>query len=144
MEPTNYFWKLLAAYLERRQVPYRLVNSYTVKKRREGDQLSRSKDDDRDAFTIADLLRTGKFTQTQLLHGGYAELRQYVGLRDRLQDDIRRQKSRIWHFTGQLFRTNHRVQGSHRSDGLGTAPPAWGCGHDPGPDRCRLHRRRPV
>lgn len=103
MEPTNYFWKLLAAYLERRQVPYRLVNSYTVKKRREGDQLSRAKDDDRDAFTIADLLRTGKFTQTQLLHGGYAELRQYVGLRDRLQDDIRRQRSRIWHFTGQLF-----------------------------------------
>ena len=103
MEPTNYFWKLLAADLERRRVPYRLVNSYTVKKRREGDQLSRAKDDDRDAFTIADLLRTGKFTQTQLLHGGYAELRQYVVLRDRLQDDIRRQKSRIWHFTGQLF-----------------------------------------
>jgi transposase len=103
MEPTNYFWKLLAADLERRHVPYRLVNSYTVKKRREGDQLSRAKDDDRDAFTIADLLRTGKFTPTQLLHGGYAELRQYVGLRERLQDDIRRQRSRIWHFTGQLF-----------------------------------------
>jgi transposase len=103
MEPTNYFWKLLAADLERRQVPYRLVNSYTVKKRREGDHLSRAKDDDRDAFTIADLVRTGKFTQTQLLHGGYAELRQYVGLRGRLQDDIRRQRSRIWHVTGQLF-----------------------------------------
>ena len=38
---------------------YRLVNPYTVKKNREGDHLDQSKDDNRDAFTIADLLRTG-------------------------------------------------------------------------------------
>jgi transposase len=103
MEPTNYFWKLLASDLEQRQVPYRMVNPYTVKKHREGDQLSRSKNDYRDAFTIADLLRTGKFTETQLLHGDYAELRQYVVLRDRLQRDIRRQKSLIRNIAGQLF-----------------------------------------
>ena len=52
MEPTNYFWKLLATDLEARQVDYRLVNPYTVKKHREGDQLDRSKDDPRDAFVI--------------------------------------------------------------------------------------------
>jgi transposase len=103
MEPTNYFWKLLASDLERRQVPYRMVNPYTVKKHREGDQLSRSKNDYRDAFMIGDLLRTGKFTETQLLHGDYAELRQYVVLRDRLKRDIRRQKSLIRNVAGQLF-----------------------------------------
>ena len=103
MEPTNYFWKLLAADLEQREVEYRLVNAYTVKKHREGDQLDRSKDDARDAFTIADLLRTGKFTETQLLHGGYAELRQYVALYDRLGRDIRRQKNLICNVAGQLF-----------------------------------------
>ena len=103
MEPTNYFWKLLASDLERRQVPYRMVNPYTVKKHREGDQLSRSKNDYRDAFMIGDLLRTGKFTETQLLHGDYAELRQCVVLRDRLQGDIRRQKSLIRNIAGQLF-----------------------------------------
>ena len=37
MEPTNYFWKLLATDLEAHQVAYRLVNPYTVKKHREGD-----------------------------------------------------------------------------------------------------------
>lgn len=103
MEPTNYFWKLLASDLERRQVPYRMVNPYTVKKHREGDQLSRSKNDYRDAFTISDLLRTGKYTETQLLHGDYAELRQYVVLRDRIMGDIRRQKSLIRNTAGQLF-----------------------------------------
>lgn len=80
MEPTNYLWKLFAADLEQKGIRYRLVNAYTVKKHREGDQLDRSKDDLRDAFTIADLSRTGKFTETQLQHGGYAELRQYISL----------------------------------------------------------------
>ena len=103
MEPTNYFWKLLAADLEQREAAYRLVNAFTVKKHREGDQLDRSKDDARDAFTIADLLRTGKFTETQLLHGGYAELRQCVALYDRLRKDIRSKKNLIYNVVGQLF-----------------------------------------
>ena len=105
MEPTNYFWKLLAADLEQHQpdYQYRLVNPYTVKKNREGDQLDRSKDDNRDAFTIGDLLRTGKYTETRLLHGQYAELRQYVTLYTRLQRDIRRQKTLIRNTVGQLF-----------------------------------------
>ncbi len=103
MEPTNYFWKLLAADLERHQVGYRLVNPYTVKKHREGDQLDRSKDDYRDAFTIGDLLRTGKFTETRLLHGQYAELRQYATLYERLRRDTRRQKTIIRNMAGQLF-----------------------------------------
>jgi transposase len=103
MEPTNYFWKLFATDLEPRLVPYRLINPYTVNKHREGDQLARSKDDNRDAFTIADLLRTGKFTETRLLHGGYAELRQFVTLYSRLQHDIRRQKNLICNLARQLF-----------------------------------------
>ena len=109
MEPTNYFWKLLAADLERRQIPYRLVNPFTVKRHREGDQLDDSKDDPRDAFTIADLLRTGKYTETRLLHGPYAELRQYVVLHDRLQRDIRRHKNLIRNSVGQLFPELPRV-----------------------------------
>ena len=60
MEPTGYFWKLVAAALTKEGIKYRLVNAYTVKKHREGDQLDRAKDDNRDAFAIADLLRTGK------------------------------------------------------------------------------------
>jgi len=105
MEPTNYFWKLLAADLERHRADYQyhLVNPYTVKQRREGDQLDRSKDDNRDAFTIADLLRTGKYTDTQLLHGGYAELRQYGLLYHRLNHDLQRQQSLIQSAVGHLF-----------------------------------------
>ena len=105
MEPTNYFWKLLAADMERHRPDYgyRLVNPFTVKKNREGDQLDRSKDDNRDAFIIGDLLRTGKYTETRLLHGAYAELGQLVTLYTRLRRDTRRQKTLISNVAGQLF-----------------------------------------
>jgi transposase len=111
MEPTNYFWKLLAADMERHRPDYgyRLVNPFTVKKNREGDQLDRSKDDNRDAFTIGDLLRTGKCTETRLLHGAYAELRQHVTLYTRLRRDVRRQKTLIRNIAGQMFPELPRV-----------------------------------
>ena len=109
MEPSNYLWKLLAAELEKHQLSYRLVNPFTVKKHREGDQLDRSKDDVRDAFTIADLLRTGKYTETQLLHGGYAELRQYATLSERLRCEMTRHTNRLHSAIGQLFPEVKRV-----------------------------------
>ncbi|MEJ2737645.1 MAG: IS110 family transposase [Anaerolineae bacterium] len=109
MEPSNYLWKLLATELEKHQLAYRLVNPFTVKKHREGDQLDRSKDDVRDAFTIADLLRTGKFTETQLLHGDYAELRQVATLYERLRCEMTRHKNRLHSAVGQLFPEVKRV-----------------------------------
>lgn len=103
MEPTNHYWKLVAAYLEAQEIPYRLVNAYTVKKHREGDQLDRAKDDNRDAFAIADLLRTGKFTETQRLTGVYAELREYNTRYRQLRQELTRQKTRLWQAVGQIF-----------------------------------------
>ncbi len=89
MEPTNHYWKWLAADVEARhpEYSYRLVNAYTVRKHREGEQLERAKDDVRDALQIAELLRTGKSMETQLLHGSYAQLRQYATLYQRLRRD---------------------------------------------------------
>lgn len=103
MEPSNYYWKLLAAELERHQIRYCFINSYTVKKRREGDHLDRSKDDVRHAFIIADLLRTGKFTETQLLHGLYAELRESAAQHEQLRREMVRHKNRLHSAVGQLF-----------------------------------------
>lgn len=103
MEPSNYFWKLLARELEEKQHPYRLVNAYTVKKHREGDQLDRSKDDQRDAGQIAELSRNGKTTQTQLQKGAYEDLRQYATLYNQLMQSIRREKGILWVLAGQVF-----------------------------------------
>ena len=103
MEPSNYFWKLLARELEEKQITYHLVNAYTVKKHREGDQLDRSKDDQRDAGQIAELSRNGHYTQTRLQRGTYEELRQYATLYDQSVQAIRREKQVLWGLTGQAF-----------------------------------------
>jgi len=103
MEPTNYFWKLLAGYLNEHALAYRLINPYTVRKHREGNQIDRSKDDHRDAFTIADILRSGHYTETRLLTGQYAELRQYSILQRRLARDHGRQQQLLGTTVGQVF-----------------------------------------
>ncbi len=103
MEPSNYFWKLLAKELEEKKIPYHLVNAYTVKKHREGNQLDRSKDDRRDAGQIAELSRNGHYTETRLQKGAYEELRQYATLYDQLMQAIRREKNVLWGLVGQVF-----------------------------------------
>lgn len=103
MEPSNYFWKLLARELEEKRIPYRLVNAYTVKKHREGNRLDRSKDDQRDAGQIAELSRNGHYTQTRLQKGVYEELRQYATLYDQLMQAIVREKNVLWGLVGQVF-----------------------------------------
>ncbi|KAF0107697.1 MAG: transposase family protein [Chloroflexi bacterium] len=103
MEPSNYFWKLIASELEEKGVTYHLVNPYTVKKHREGDQLDRSKDDRRDAVQIAELSRNGHYTKTHLQKGKYAELRQYACLYDQTTQAIHREKQVLWGLVGQVF-----------------------------------------
>ena len=102
MEPSNYFWKLLAKELEEKKIPYHLVNAYTVKKHREGNQLDRSKDDRRDAGQIAELSRNGHYTETRLQKGAYEELRQYATLYDQLIQSLRREKNVLWGLVGQV------------------------------------------
>ena len=109
MEPTNYYWKQLGYDLEQHQMSFRLVNALTVKRHREGDQLDRSKDDWRDAFTIADLLRQGKFTETRLPHGVYAELQAGYTAYQRLRRDRGRQATLLVNTVRQLFPEFERV-----------------------------------
>lgn len=103
MEPTNYYWKPLGYDLEQYQIPFRLVNALTVKRQREGDQLDRSKDDWRDAFAIADLVRQGKFTETRLPQGVYAELQTGYTAYQRLRRDRGRQATLLVNTVRQLF-----------------------------------------
>ncbi len=93
MEPTGHYWRNLAYFLEGRGHRFRLVNPFTLKRHREGQDLSRTKNDYRDAAMVAELLRTGKFTLTRLSYGRRAELRRTFILYTRLVDDRARQKN---------------------------------------------------
>jgi len=75
MEPTVHYWKIMARAAQALSVPYVLVQSFTVARAREFDDLTRDKTDRRDAGLIADLVAERRFTEVQLETGVWAELR---------------------------------------------------------------------
>jgi transposase len=75
IETASHLWRNFAYFLDEKGVPFRLINPFSLKRRREGKDLNRRKNDFRDAEVAAQLLCTGEFTETALPQGIYAELR---------------------------------------------------------------------
>lgn len=87
IEAGSHYWRNLAYFLNQQKMPFRLISPFTLKRRREGEDLNRRKNDYRDAEMAAELLRTGKFMNTRLLYGGYAEIRATYTNYQRLVED---------------------------------------------------------
>ena len=75
IETGGHYWRNIAYFLDERGIPTRFINTFTLKRRREGKDLNRRKNDYRDSEVAAQLLCTGEFTDSKLLQGVYAELR---------------------------------------------------------------------
>jgi len=75
IETGGHYWRNLAYFLDERGIRFHFINQFTLKRRREGKDLNRRKNDYRDSEVAAQLLYTGEFTDTKLQHGVYAELR---------------------------------------------------------------------
>ena len=75
IETGGHYWRNLAYFLEDRGVPFRLISQFTLKRRWDGKDVNRRKNDFRDAEMAAELSRTGDFTETRLPQGVYGELR---------------------------------------------------------------------
>jgi len=75
IETGGHYWRNVAYFLDEQGIPFRFINQFTLKRRREGKDLNHRKNDYRDSEVAAQLLCTGEFTDTKLQHGAYAELR---------------------------------------------------------------------
>ncbi|MBM2825781.1 MAG: family transposase [Dehalococcoidales bacterium] len=75
IETGGHYWRNVAYFLSERDIPYRFINQFTLKRRREGKDLNRRKNDYRDCEVAAQLLCTGEFTESRIPQGVYAELR---------------------------------------------------------------------
>jgi len=78
MEPSGHYWKPLAGYLSRAGIRVVIVNPYHVKKQKELDDNSPTKNDRKDALIIATLTWEGRFFRCYLPEGIWAELRGYT------------------------------------------------------------------
>ncbi|PWA13125.1 IS110 family transposase [Pueribacillus theae] len=84
VEPTGHYWMNLAYFLTAKGFDFVLVNPMHVKKSKELDDNSPTKNDTKDAKVIAQLIKDGRYSIPNLLEGIYAELREGVKLRDQL------------------------------------------------------------
>ena len=75
IETGGHYWRNIAYFLDERGIPLRFINQFTLKRRREGKDLNRRKNDYRDGEVAAQLLCTGEFTESTIPQGVYAELR---------------------------------------------------------------------
>ncbi len=84
IETGAHHWRNLAYFLDERGIPLRLINQFTLKRRREGKDLNHRKNDYRDSEVAAELLCTGEFNTARLPQGVYADLRGAYGSYRRL------------------------------------------------------------
>ncbi|ACB83834.1 IS110 family transposase [Natranaerobius thermophilus] len=103
MEPTGQYWLTLAQFLKQTGIQTILVNPNHVKKSKELDDNSPTKNDIKDAKVIAQLVKDGRYSVPNIPTGIYAELRNGMNLRDRLTDDLRRVKGRIDNWLDRYF-----------------------------------------
>jgi transposase len=75
IETGGHYWRNIAYYLDERGIPFRFINQYALKRRREGKDLNRRKNDYRDSEVAAQLLCTREFVESVIPQGVYAELR---------------------------------------------------------------------
>jgi transposase len=103
IEPGGHYWRTLAAYLMAHHYAFRLVNPFTLKRQRDGEDLTQRKNDFRDAAMAADLVRAGKYTWTTLPSDQYAELRYAHESYQHLVEEAARLKLHLTTALDQLF-----------------------------------------
>lgn len=84
MEPTGHYWRKIAYFSKDRGYCVKFVRTTALKHQRGLDESSASKNDMRDAMTIANITREGKYIDTVIEDGIYRELRTLSKVREKL------------------------------------------------------------
>lgn len=103
IEPTGHYWMSLAEFLQKHGIKLVMVNPMHVKKSKELDDNSPTKNDVKDAHVIARLVQDGRYSEPQVLEGIHAEIRTGMNVRDRLSQDIASVKGRIQNWLDRFF-----------------------------------------
>ena len=85
MEPTGHYWRKLAYFAREHGYEVRFVRTTALKHHRELDESASAKSDPRDALTITNITREGKYIDTVIEDGGMRQLRTLVKVREKIQ-----------------------------------------------------------
>jgi len=103
MEPTGNYWKPFANFLIANGIEVVTVGTYQTKMAKALDDNSPTKNDPKDALTIAKLLKDGRYSEVYMPNDIYAELRILGSLREQLNDKLYAVKNRIHNIIDEYF-----------------------------------------
>jgi transposase len=103
MEPTGHYWFNLAQILKENEIKFVAVNPLHVKKSKELDDNSPTKNDVKDAKVIAQLVKDGRYAEPTIPQGVYAELRVAKKIRDLLTDDLQTVQGQVHNWIDRYF-----------------------------------------
>jgi transposase len=84
MEPTGHYWRKIAFFAKEKGYEVRFIRTTAVKHQRGLDESSSAKSDIKDAFTIANIVREGKYIDTVIEDGVFRQLRTLAHARERI------------------------------------------------------------
>ncbi len=85
MEPTGHYWRKIGYFGQEQGYEVRFVRTTALKHQRELDETSWGKSDIRDAITITNIVREGKYLETKIRDDVYRQLRTLGKVRERIQ-----------------------------------------------------------
>jgi transposase len=103
MEPTGHYWLNLAHILKEHGIKFVAVNPLHVKRSKELDDNSPTKNDVKDARVIAQLVKDGRYAEPTIPQGVYAELRVAKKLRDLLTVDLQTVQGQMHNWLDRYF-----------------------------------------
>lgn len=103
VEPTGHYWLNLAHYLKEYNLKLVVVNPMHVKKIKELDDNSPTKNDVKDAKVIAQLVKDGRYAEPNIPEGVYADLRVARKIRDLLSVDLQAVQGQIHNWIDRYF-----------------------------------------
>jgi transposase len=103
MEPTGHYWFNLAHILKENEIKFVAVNPLHVKKSKELDDNSPTKNDVKDAKVIAQLVKDGRYAEPTIPQGVYAELRVAKKIRDLLTNDLQTVQGQVHNWIDRYF-----------------------------------------
>jgi transposase len=103
MEPTGNYWKPFANFLIANGIKVVTVGTYQTKMAKALDDNSPTKNDPKDALTIAKLVKDGRYSEVYMPNDIYAELRVLGSLRGQLNDKLYAVKNRMHNIIDEYF-----------------------------------------
>lgn len=103
MEPTGHYWFNLGHFLKNIDIRLVLVNPFHVKRSKELDDNSQTKNDRKDPKTIAKLVIDGRYSEPYIPEGIYSDLRIAMGMRESLSKNLNMIKNRVTQWLDKYF-----------------------------------------